>query len=60
MRLVLGAAGPIEVLAAAALLVLAILALRRAAGRVFALGIEMRGKEPTWGEMYRALRRSRS
>lgn len=60
VRLVLGAAGPLEVLAAAALLVLSILALRRAAGRVFALGIEMRGKEPTWGEMFRALRRSRS
>lgn len=60
VRLVLGAAGPLEVLAAAVLLVLSILALRRAAGRVFALGIEMRGKEPTWGEMYRALRRSRS
>ena len=60
VRLVLGAAGPLEVLAAALLLALSILALRKAAGRVFALGIEMRGKEPTWGEMYRALRRSRS
>lgn len=39
-------------------LILAIAVLRRAAGKVFALGILMRGKEPTWAEMLRAARKS--
>jgi ABC-2 type transport system permease protein len=39
-------------------LILAIALLRRAAGKVFALGILMRGKEPTWAEMIRAVRQS--
>lgn len=58
-RLVLGAAAWWEVPVAALLLGIAIALARRAAGRIFALGIEMRGKEPTWGELLRAARRAR-
>lgn len=46
-------------LAVAVLGMLATAALmRRAAGRVFAMGILMRGKEPTWQEMWSAARAS--
>jgi ABC-2 type transport system permease protein len=47
-----------ELPAAALGLILAIAVLRRAAGKVFALGILMRGKEPSWAEMIRAIRLS--
>lgn len=36
---------------------LSIALLRRAAGKVFAMAILMRGKEPTWREMWRAARK---
>lgn len=45
-----------EVLLSLALLVGGVLLLRRAAGRVFALGMLMTGKEPTWGEVRRWVR----
>lgn len=43
----------LEVLASAALLAIAIALLRRAAGRVLAVGMLMTGKEPSWGEVWR-------
>lgn len=45
-----------EVALAVALLAGAVWLLRRAAGRVFHLGMLMYGKEPTWGEVRRWLR----
>jgi ABC-2 type transport system permease protein len=57
-RLVLGEVAAWEVAAAIVLLVLSIWALRLAAGKVFALGILMFGKEPTWAEMWYWVRRA--
>lgn len=48
MRLVLGEVAAYEVLISLVLLVLGIAALRLIAGRIFAAGIMLYGKEPTW------------
>lgn len=48
-----------EFLLAAGLVVCTIWFLRLAAGKIFALGVLMYGKEPTWGEMWRTLRATR-
>lgn len=45
-----------EPLVATALLLVAIGAMRRAAGKVFRLGMLMYGKEPSWGEVRRWIR----
>ncbi|MDA8020907.1 MAG: ABC transporter permease [Thermoanaerobaculia bacterium] len=45
-----------EIALALVLLAVSIWLLRRAAGKVFALGILMYGKEPTWGETMRWIR----
>lgn len=39
------------------LLVVTIGVFRRIAGKVFAVGVQMYGKEPSWGEMWRAVLR---
>jgi ABC-2 type transport system permease protein len=57
-RLVLSDVAPWEVLTAVLLLVLTILVLRRIAGKVFAAGILLTGKELSWLEVWRALRRA--
>ncbi len=48
IRMVLGQVGTIEILGSLTLLGLGIAALRTLAGRVFAAGIMLYGKEPTW------------
>jgi ABC-2 type transport system permease protein len=53
LRLLLAEVAPWEVPVALALLVGAIWVLRRAAGKIFALGMLMYGKEPTIREMWR-------
>jgi ABC-2 type transport system permease protein len=55
-RLLLTDVGTIEVLASLVLLAVAIAVFRRAAGRIFALGVLMYGKEPSWSEVRRWLR----
>ncbi|MCC6245976.1 MAG: ABC transporter permease [Gemmatimonadaceae bacterium] len=40
---------------ATVILVVTIALLRRLAGRIFTVGVQMYGKEPTWGEMWRAI-----
>ena len=40
---------------ATVILVATIALLRRVAGRIFTVGVQMYGKEPTWGEMWRAM-----
>ena len=57
-RLVLSDVAGWEVTLALLLLVLVTLVFRRLAGKVFAAGILMTGKEPTWRELWRALRRA--
>jgi ABC-2 type transport system permease protein len=57
-RLVLSDVAGWEAVTAVLLLVLAILVLRRIAGKVFAAGILMTGKELSWAEAWRALRRA--
>jgi ABC-2 type transport system permease protein len=57
-RLVLSDVAAWEVAVAVLLLVLVILVFRRVAGKVFAAGILMTGKEPSWGELWQALRRA--
>lgn len=47
-----------QVIVAAAGMALSILFLRRAAGKVFAMAILMRGKEPSWREIWGAARKS--
>ncbi|HKX46382.1 MAG TPA: ABC transporter permease [Planctomycetota bacterium] len=58
IRLVIAEVALWELLVAGAGLVLATALLRRAAGRVFAIAILMRGKELSWREMGRAARAS--
>jgi ABC-2 type transport system permease protein len=57
-RIVLGDVAGWEAMTAVLLLVLTILVLRRIAGKVFAAGILMTGKELSWAEAWRALRRA--
>lgn len=57
-RMVLSDVAYWEVITALLLLVLTILVLRRIAGKIFAAGILMTGKELSWGEAWRALRRA--
>lgn len=57
-RLVLSDVAAWEALTAVLLLLLTILVLRRVAGKVFAAGILMTGKELSWAEAWRALRRA--
>jgi ABC-2 type transport system permease protein len=52
-RLVLGEVAPWEFPVAVALLVATIWFLRRAAGKIFGLGMLMYGKEPKWSELVR-------
>ncbi len=57
-RLVLTRVPAWEVLLAVVLLIGSIALLRRAAGKIFSLGVLTYGKEPTWGEMMRTLRKA--
>ena len=57
-RLAAGEVAAWEAPAAMVILLGAILVLRLFAGRVFAMAILIHGKEPTWAEMARAIRRS--
>jgi ABC-2 type transport system permease protein len=57
-RVVLGEVAPWEVTTSVLLLVLTILVLRRIAGKVFAAGILLTGKELSLAEAWRALRRA--
>ena len=57
-RLVLSDVASWEVIASILFLVLAILALRRIAGKIFTAGILLTGKELSWAEAWRALRRA--
>ena len=57
MRMVLADVAWWEIVSAVIALIISIWFIRRAAGRVFALGIMMHGKEPTWREMAGAMRR---
>ena len=45
-----------EMLLSLALLIGAVALMRRAAGKIFGMGILMYGKEPTWTEMLRWVR----
>jgi len=58
VRYLAGDAGALEVLLSLALVTATAVASRRAAGRVFALAILMTGKEPSWREVWRWLRRA--
>jgi ABC-2 type transport system permease protein len=57
-RLVLSDVAGWEVMLALLLLVLLTLVFRRVAGKVFAAGILMTGKEPSWRELWQSLRRA--
>ena len=57
-RLVLTRVAAWEVLVAVVALVASIWLARRAAGKIFALGILMYGKEPSWSEMWRSLKQA--
>ncbi len=58
VRMLSGSVAAWELLASLALLVAAVLLARRAAAKVFALGIHMTGKEPSAREVWRWLRAS--
>ncbi len=58
VRVVLGDAGALEVVLSLLLLVATCLLARRAAGKIFSLGILMSGKEPSFAEMLTWLRRA--
>lgn len=58
VRMILGDAGAIQALVALAILVVSCLAARWAAGKVFSLAVLITGKEPSWGEMIRWVRRA--
>jgi len=45
-----------EILLSLTLLIAAVAFMRRAAGKIFGMGILMYGKEPTWTEMLRSIR----
>ncbi|TVR95320.1 MAG: ABC transporter permease [Trueperaceae bacterium] len=60
VRMLAGSVAAWEVLASLALLVAAVLLARRAAAKIFALGIHMTGKEPSAREMWRWLREGSS
>ncbi len=56
LRLMLTTVPIWEILLSLALLIGAVAFMRRAAGKIFAMGILMYGKEPTWTEMLRWIR----
>jgi ABC-2 type transport system permease protein len=58
VRVILGEAGPLEALGSLTILIFGCLAARWAAGKVFSLAVLITGKEPSWGEMMRWLRRA--
>ncbi len=58
VRYLAGDAGAVEVLVALVLLAIGAVAARSVAGRIFAVGILMTGKEPSWREMLHWLRRA--
>lgn len=58
VRMMLGEASTAEVLASLALLAAFVVLARSLAGRVFALGILMTGKEPSWREIMHWFRRT--
>ena len=58
VRMILGDAGALQALVALAILVVSCLAARWAAGKVFSLAVRITGKEPSWGEMIRWVRRA--
>lgn len=58
VRVLAGDAGVVEVVLSSALLAATVWLARVVAGRIFATGILMTGKEPTWREMLHWLRRS--
>jgi ABC-2 type transport system permease protein len=53
LRVLLSNPGPVEIIAAIALLALTVWLFRRLAGRIFEVGMLMYGKEPTMREMWR-------
>ena len=58
VRIILGDAGPLQALLALGILVVTCFAARWAAGKVFSLAVLITGKEPSWGEMMRWVRRA--
>lgn len=58
VRVLAGDAGVVEVVLSSALLAATVWLARVVAGRIFATGILMTGKEPTWREMLHWLRRA--
>ncbi|MFN0178000.1 MAG: ABC transporter permease [Gemmatimonadales bacterium] len=57
VRLVLSDPGVVEIVVSGSLLVAAIWLTRRLAGRIFEVGMLLYGKEPSWGEIARWVRR---